>query len=313
MAWPFRNEEWTDLTRTRIELRALIEAIAETERVELLVHPECELPVFEGDVRVHRLPYGDSWTRDTAPVFGLDGDELVALCFEFNGWGGKYRLVGDEDLARRLATHLNLRAHEFDFVLEGGALEFDGEGTLLTTGCVALPNRTDEPSGMLERMGVALGVSTVLHIEGQLAYDHTDGHIDTLARFVRPGEVVCMRASGGDPNGAVLLAVEEQLRELVDAQGRRLCVRTVPSPGAVRGRDGGLLAASYMNYYLANGQLIVPTYGTAHDDEAMASLSALFPERRARGLSARWIVEGGGAFHCITQQIPLLDARQIRG
>lgn len=303
MAWPFRENEWPDLERAQEEIRALVLAIAETEDVLLLVRPGHARVVEHPRVRQMAFAFGDAWTRDTAPVFARRGGEEVALCFRFDGWGGKYRLEGDEDLSERLAARLEVPAIHHDFVLEGGALEFDGEGTLLVTPCLQLPNRAP-PNDLPERLLKAFGVEKMISFEGQLANDHTDGHVDTLARFVKPGHVVCMRGGAGDPNGAMLLAIEEQLGRSVDAKGRTLQVHTIPAPGALIGADGALLAASYCNYYLANDQVIVPTYGVPADAEALAALAELFPERRVRGLSARWIIEGGGAFHCITQQRP---------
>lgn len=303
MAWPYRDDEWTDLGRAQEELRAFVLAIAETESVLLLVRPGDDPAIDHPRVQVLPFAFGDSWTRDSAPIFARRGGEEVALCFRFDGWGGKYPMEGDADLSERLAAHLQVPAIHHDFVLEGGALEFDGEGSLLVTPCLSLPNRAP-PADLTERLVDAFGVEKLISFEGQLANDHTDGHVDTLARFVKPGEVVCMRGEVDDPNGAMLLAIEEQLARSVDARDRTLRVHTIPSPGAVVGEDGALLAASYCNYYLANDQLIVPTYGVSADARAVEALAALFPDRRVRGLSARWIIEGGGAFHCITQQRP---------
>ncbi|MEM7605646.1 MAG: agmatine deiminase family protein [Myxococcota bacterium] len=308
MAYPHLEDEWPDLMGAQREFDALVTAIAETENVELL----CQRPPSSLwntlYVNHHALPYGDVWTRDTAPVFGVGHGRLQAHVFDFNGWGGKFAMAGDQDVAGAVVRVSGAERVAHPFVLEGGALEFDGDGTLLTTRCVGLANRNGKALSDAEvkaRLSAAFAVDTVLVLEGQLAADHTDGHVDTLARFVAPGEVVCMRAGPGDPNGAVLLAVEEQLRSFVDAKGRPLRVHTIPSPGAVAPR-GELVAASYLNYYLANDQIIVPQYGAHHDQEAASNLAALYPARRIRPLSARSLIEGGGAFHCMTQQEPAL-------
>ncbi len=135
--------------------------------------------------------------------------------------------------------------------------------------------------------------------------DHTDGHIDTLARFVAPGVVVCMEANGdGDPNARTLEAIGLALEQMIDARGRKLKVVRVPSPGRVLGRDGTVMPASYVNFYIGNRAVVVPTYGSAHDDRAVESSARLFPSRRTVGIDARAILTGGGAFHCITQQQP---------
>jgi len=307
MAWPYRAGEWPDLEAARAEHLALVRAIAESEPVDLLVHPEVAVPDVGARVRVHRLAYGDAWTRDSLPVMGRRDGEEIALVFDFDGWGGKYPMEGDLDLAARIAEAFELPSRHFDFVCEGGGLEVDGEGTVLTTD--PWLRRLAERAGisvasMTEAVAEAVGAEALLSVEAMLANDHTDGHIDTLARFVRPGVVLTMGLAPGDPNGAMLLALQEQLAELTDAAGRSLEVHTIPAPGRLQSADGELLPASYANYYLANEQVLVPAYGVAADEEAVAALQALFPERRARGLSARAIIEGGGAFHCVTQQRP---------
>lgn len=303
LAAPYRDDEWADLAAAKKEHEALVLAIAETERVELITHQPTASQLAHVNIRVHDLPYGDSWTRDTGPVFAFADDALVALSFRFDGWGGKYLMDGDAALSEAIAKAASMPIRTFDFVLEGGAVEFDGEATLLTTPCLSLPNR-NPPADLRAKVKRAFDVDAVIEIEGQLANDHTDGHIDTIARFVKPGEVVCMRGGMDDPNGAMLLAIEEQLSGAVDARGRRLLVHTIPSAGLVRGADGELLAASYCNYYLANAQVIVPQYGVPNDESALSAIAALFPKRRVRGLSSRAIIEGGGSFHCITQQQP---------
>jgi agmatine deiminase len=155
-------------------------------------------------------------------------------------------------------------------------------------------------------LGHALGTERVLWLKGGLAGDHTDGHIDNVARFVAPGVVVHMRASGeDDPNRDTLGAIEEALGTFTDARGRQLKRIAIPSPGAVRDREGEPMAASYMNFYLANRSVIVPTFGSSQDAAALAALSQAFPERRVVGRRANAILEGGGGtFHCMTRQCP---------
>ncbi len=308
MAWPHLAHEWPDLAAAQREHRALVQAIASTEPVDLLVDPGTEAPTGLGDgVRIHRMAVGDAWTRDSLPVMARDDEGELALVFHFDGWGGKFPMPGDEDVSPRVAEAFGLRARKHDFIFEGGGIEVDGEGTLLTT--ESWLRRLAERAGTTpdfeaEQMQRVTGAEKLLRVEAMLANDHTDGHVDTLIRFVKPGVVVTMAGSGGDPNGAMLLAAQEQLHSLTDARGRRLEVHTMPSPGAVLDGDGEILAASYANYYLANDRLIVPTYGVAADAEAIATLQRLFPDREVVGLSGRAIIEGGGAFHCITQQRP---------
>ena len=295
LAWPYRDDEWTDLSAAQNEIRAFIEAIASTERVDLLVHPSIvEPPTFSGNVSIHRIAYGDAWTRDTFPIFTSDGRAIV---FGFDGWGGKYRMPGDEDLSARIAAHCGLDAVASDLVLEGGALEFDGAGNVLTTrACVALRNPSKGDAAFKDLARVLQ--CEVWAIDGTLQNDHTDGHIDTLARFVEPGRVLCMHGRTGDPNRDAMRSIAKQLARL------GLHVDLVPSPGEVRTADGTLLPASYCNYYLANDLLLVPTYGVPNDAEAVETNGSLFPGRRPQGIPSRAILESRVALHCITQLHP---------
>jgi agmatine deiminase len=253
------------------------------------------------EVRFHRARYGDIWLRDTGPVFVTAPGAIRAARFRFDGWGGKYQMEGDSEVSGLVAGWAGVEAVANDFVLEGGAIEVDGAGVLLTTRqCLLGGNRNpdaDERS-MERRLRDALGIERVVWLDRGLQNDHTDGHIDTLARFVAPGVVAAMEPAAGDPNEEALRGI---LRDL-DAAG--LDVVTVPSPGEVLDARGGLLPASYMNFYIGNTAVVVPTYGAAADDAAVARLNALFPGRRVAGSPGKAILVGGGAFHCCTQQQP---------
>jgi agmatine deiminase len=287
--------------------------VAEGETVEVLVPDagqerlaRAALPTH--NVRTHRVPFGDIWLRDTAPLFlrGADG-AAATVRFAFNGWGGKYVLEHDDQVSARIAAipgdgGPGRREFVLPFVLEGGAVDVDGQGSVLTTRqCVLNPNRNgpvDEATveGWLRD---ALGVERVLWLGDGLLNDHTDGHVDTVVRFVRPGVVVAMEARGGDdPNRAALDAL---VRE---AEGHGLEVVRIPSPGRVLDAGGRVMPASYVNFYVANATVVVPTYGSPGDDEAVERIGALFPGRRAAAIDARAVLTGGGAFHCITQQQP---------
>jgi agmatine deiminase len=324
VAWPSAEDLWKeDLVPAQRAFTAMCAAIADLdpetqrprgERLELLV-PDGErrraaMRAFEGLApRVHTLPFGDIWLRDTAPIFLLGTHGVArAACFAFNGWGGKYVLPHDDRVAARIAAVSGVRAAVHPYVLEGGSVEVDGEGTLLTTRqCLLHPNRNPwmDQATVEASLREALGATTVLWLTEGLMKDHTDGHIDTLARFVAPGVVVCMKPSGeDDPNARVLEAIGHDLERMSDAKGRRLTVLRIPSPGLVRGREGEVMPASYVNFYIGNRAVVVPTYGSPYDDEAVESIARLFPARRTVGIDARSILSGGGAFHCITQQQP---------
>jgi agmatine deiminase len=228
--------------------------------------------------------------------------------FGFNGWGGKYVLAHDDRVAARVAEAAGRPAVHHDWILEGGSIDVDGQGTCLTTReCLLNPNRNPRLNRLaIERkLAEALGTRTVLWLEKGLLNDHTDGHVDTLARFVAPGVVVCMEpADPDDPNREVLQAIAADLERFTDAAGRRLDVRRIPSPGRVLGRSGEVLPASYVNFYIANHSVAVPTYDSPHDAAALAMIAELFPNRRTVGIAAKALLAGGGALHCITQQQP---------
>lgn len=319
LAWPSHGHLWrSKLGLVQAEFAALCVAIAEEggEFLDLLVQDDAAefearaaLARVGGQVRFHRVPVGDIWLRDTAPIFVKSrSGALGAACFRFNGWGGKYVLPGDDQVGGRVAALCGLPVFNHDWILEGGSVEVDGQGTVLTTRqCLLNPNRNAgmDQADLEHSLREGLGAEKVLWLEEGLINDHTDGHIDTLARFIAPGVVVCMEArDAGDPNAATLDRIASDLAAFTDARGRTLQVVRVPSPGTVRDEDGELLPASFVNFYIGNGTVIVPTYGTPHDAAAVAALAPLFPGRRVLGRSARAILSGGGAFHCITQQQP---------
>ncbi len=259
--------------------------------------------------RIHEIPFGDIWMRDIAPIFVTsEAGEVAAASFAFNGWGGKYDLPGDAEVSMRVAEAAGLRTFRDELVLEGGSVDPDGEGTLLTTRqCLLNPNRNPGlPQAALERrLGEGLGAEKVLWLGDGLINDHTDGHVDTVARFVAPGVVVCMEPSGGgDPNATALKEIVRDLSAMRDARGRRLELFTVPSPGVVTDPEGELMAASYVNFYVANTTVTVPVYGTPNDGPALRRIEKLFPGRRVFDVPARELLLGGGAFHCISQQQP---------
>ena len=324
VAWPSHEDLWLDaLPAVRASFVALARTIADPdpetgetrgERLEVLVPDEAnEALAREGlaglGARFRRIPFGDVWLRDTTPVFLVSArGERAAARFGFNGWGGKYVLPHDAEVAERVAAACGLPAFVADFVLEGGSVEVDGEGTCLTTRhCLLNPNRNPSMDASRIEAGLLgwLGATKVLWLGDGLRNDHTDGHVDTIARFVAPGRVVCMRPSGpDDPNREALAAIERDLRSFRDAAGRPLDVVTLPSPGLVEGPDGEPMPASYVNFYVSNTAVAVPVYGTPFDGDAVRTIAGLFPTRRVTAIPARDLLAGGGAFHCVTQQQP---------
>lgn len=245
-------------------------------------------------------PFGDIWLRDTGPIVLGSGKARRARGFGFNGWGGKYDLEGDQDIGERLAQTAGLEFAKAGWVLEGGAIDGDGSGTVLTTEqCLLNPNRNAMTrEGVEQRLLDDLGFERVVWLGSGLMNDHTDGHIDNLARFVAPGRVAIPNLGYDDPNEAVFKDAARRLR------GSRLDVVTLPSPGRITDEDGEIIPASYMNFYIGNAAVVVPQYGAANDRAAVDVVQALFPDRVAIGLRADHILTGGGSFHCISQQVP---------
>jgi len=315
-AWPHDPEQWLEgLEAPRRALMEMVAAIVDLdgtaprgERVELLVRDASDEaaarqllgPAVAG-VRFHHTRYGDVWLRDTGPIFVARSGELAAARFRFDGWGGKYVMPGDTEVAAQVMTWAGIAGAAFEFVLEGGAIEVDGTGTLLTTRqCLLGGGRNPglDERALDARLRWALGAERVVWLDRGLRNDHTDGHIDTLARFVAPDVVTCMEPAPNDPNRDALAGILADLR----AAGFEVVV--VPSPGAVEDASGELMPASYMNFYIANTTVVVPTYGAAADDAAVAAIARMFPSRRTVAVDGKAVVVGGGAFHCSTQQQP---------
>ena len=245
-------------------------------------------------------PFGDIWLRDTGPIVIGSGKHRRSQGFGFNGWGGKYELDGDQDVGERLAKRAGLPFAKSDWILEGGAIDGDGSGTVVTTEqCLLNPNRNALTRAEIEeRLLGDLGFERVVWLGSGLLNDHTDGHVDNLARFVAPGRVAIPTAARDDPNEPVYRDAARRLR------ATRLDVVTLPSPGRLADADGELIPASYMNFYIGNAAVIVPQYGASNDRAAVDVVQALFPDRVAVGLRADHILTGGGSFHCISQQVP---------
>ncbi len=293
------------------------------ERVELLVRGEEARVAAEAmrlglpdpaAIRLRDAPIGDVWLRDTGPIFVED--DMVgtsASAFRFNGWGEKYLLPDDDRISGIVAEQAGARLRLFDaLIAEGGALEVDGEGTCITTRqCLLNKNRNPALSerdveGVLHK---AIGAEKVIWLDEGMIGDHTDGHVDNLARFIAPGKVACMRSTGkDDPNSKVFEAIRKMLESSTDAAGRPLEVIELPSPGRVT-LDGKIVPASHMNFYISNYALIMPSYGglTGEDETALECLEILeahVDRPHFYAIDSSHLLSGGGSFHCISQQQP---------
>lgn len=308
--WPAAADLWeADLEPARAEFAAFLTASGApltvyAATVEAEADARRRLP---GRVTIIREPYGDVWARDTGPVFVAGPDGLQAVRMQFNGWGGKYELPGDQSIGARIAAQAGAKIIAADFTCEGGALEFDGQGTLITTRqCVLNANRNARftEADFEARAEALFGVTKVIWLEAGLNGDHTDGHVDNIARFAAPGVVVCQAPVGpDDPNAKVLTAIRRDLERARDAKGRALRVVEIASPGFVDDGDGAPAAASHMNWIVGPKTVVMPAYN-AHSRKAARALKAAFPGREVAVRASNAILTGGGSFHCVTCNQP---------
>ncbi|MGX1747606.1 MULTISPECIES: agmatine deiminase family protein [unclassified Brevundimonas] len=316
VGWPSHADLWEDnLEPAQAEVEALVRALAGPgrEQVKLMVGNDEALADAQArfadvaGVTVVAGRFGDIWLRDTGPIFGAGS--ASAQAFVFNGWGGKYDLPHDDEVADQIGEQTGVALTRHDFILEGGAVDHDGEGTVLTTRqCVLNRNRntgwTEETAEAA--FAEALGARKVLWLGDGLLNDHTDGHVDNLARFVAPGVVACPIAFGPkDPNAEVYDETAQALSAMTDAAGRPIQVLRIPSPGLVLDEDERPIPASHMNFLIADGAVIVPTYGNDMAARlACEALATVFTDRKIIPLPSTAILSGGGSFHCISQQEP---------
>ncbi|MFC5372969.1 agmatine deiminase family protein [Brevundimonas faecalis] len=316
VGWPSHEELWGEyFAQAQDEVEALVRALAGPgrEQVRLMIGNEEALPGVHArldgvaGIEIVAARFGDIWLRDTGPIFSAES--AVANAFGFNGWGGKYVYKHDDEVADWIADFSGAPATRHDFILEGGALDHDGEGTVLTTRqCLLNRNRNanwtqaDAEAALAE----AVGAKVVVWLGDGLLNDHTDGHVDNLARFVAPGVVACPIAFGPkDPNAEVYDETARLLSETTDAMGRRLKVLRIPSPGLVLDADERPIPASHMNFLIADGAIVVPTYGNDMAGRlAGEALATVFPDREIVLSPSNAVLTGGGSFHCISQQEP---------
>jgi len=313
ISWPCKELTWKghfrEATRSYVEV---IRTIHRFEPVTVLATPQTFAEARRAlgtDVEILELELDDSWIRDNGPIFVRREDGQVALVdFKFNGWGGKFLPCDKDDLAPvRIAGHLGMRCYEANLVLEGGAISVDGEGTLLTTEqCLLNPNRNPalSRSEIESALGEFLGIRKVIWLGRGLQGDVTDGHVDAVAGFVRPRTVLLTYPDDrDDPNRAALEENLNRLETATDAKGRSLeILKLVQPPPMVH--EAIPLAPSYLNHYIANGGVVMPTYGIPEDRLALETLRTVYPDREVVGVYGAYLEIGGGVVHCITQQRP---------
>lgn len=319
IAWPHNTDTWPGrFARIPATFTQFVAELGKVQPVHVLSGPSNISPSARSllapidQVKLHDVATNDSWIRDYGPTFvkrKADG-ALIGIDWKFNAWGGKYPPYDDDArAAEKICLSLGCPRSMSSLYCEGGALETDGQGTLLTTSsCVLSPTRNPGWSrAMVEtELMRQLGVNRIIWVDGGgLIGDDTDGHIDQLARFVAPGIVVAATSSDrNDPNRAGLARNVEILRQATDAQGHALRVFELPTPPP-RFIDGKRVPESYCNFLFANGIVIVPTFGNeATDRDALELLGSLLPQHRMVPLDASDLIWGLGAFHCVSQQQP---------
>ncbi|GIW25955.1 agmatine deiminase family protein [Meiothermus sp.] len=311
-AWPYDDEKWLGyLEPVRQEFATFVNTLARFEPVHLVVNDEeSEQDAknrLSGPIQFHRIPHDDLWLRDSGAMFvtrSQTSPELAAINWEFNGWGGKYPATQDNQMPRHMARILGVKLFEAGIVMEGGSLEVNGAGVGLTTRqCLLAPERNpglDEEAleGYLREY---LGIDHLIWLGEGLEGDHTDGHIDTLTRFTAPRTIVTSVCS--DPDDPNHRPLQENLEILQSLGGFRIVKLPLPQ-NPIWLNDQTRLPLTYANFYIANGAVLVPLYGDPHDAQALEILRPLFPEREVIGLKSRYLMTGGGSFHCVTQQQP---------
>ena len=325
LSWPHKEASWPgNFGPVPTIFASMVRCLIEREEVHINVAgPEMETAVRgfltdegvgTGNVFFHLNPTDDAWCRDHGPIFiqrDAHGRQQEAIVdWGYNAWGGKYPPYDQDDvIPTRIGAEYGIPVFHPGIILEGGSLDVNGHGTLLTTeACLLNPNRNPQldRAGIEARLRAFLGVSKILWLGEGIAGDDTDGHVDDLARFVDRNTVVTVvEEDRADQNYEPLQQNLERLRGMTDQDARPLRVVTLPMPRPLY-HAGQRLPASYANFYIANGLVLLPTYDPPRDEEAATTLQALFPDRDVIGIDCADLVWGLGAFHCVTQQWPAL-------
>jgi agmatine deiminase len=294
-------------------LTNLVRTIARFEPVNVLVPTATYAKrvadlVGTANIRFHHVPTNEPWCRDHGPAFVANVEEKAIVDWGYNAWGGKYPPWEDDDqVPTRIGELLNLRVFEPGIVMEGGAVDFDGRGSILTTrDCLLNPNRNGNLN-IHDIEGYLLdfyGQERVLWLEGGIAGDDTDGHVDDLARFIDSGTIVVgVERDPNDENHEPTTSAANQCRQLCDIDGKPYRVVELPMPGRVE-IDGERVPATHVNFYFVNRALLVPTFGRESDDACLSILADLLPDREVVGVDCSELIWGLGAVHCLTQQEP---------
>ena len=320
VAWPHCGTDWKDM---------LDEAQSCFKEVAKAITREMKLIVIAPDINVvkqqlsdidnadnviyQEIDTNDTWARDFAPISVIDGSKHVMLDFKFNAWGMKFAACHDNMICLNMFQNDIFDAHAIncqDFVLEGGSIESDGKGTILTTSeCLLSPNRNRalDKDEIEEVLNTRLGAKKVLWLNnGELCGDDTDAHIDTIARLAPDNTILYVKCDdSSDEQYESLQHMEKELKSMTNAQGEQFKLVALPCPAPIYDEEGQRLPATYANFLITNTQVLVPIYNQPENDSiAVKTIAEVFPERNVVGIDCNALIKQHGSLHCITMQIP---------
>lgn len=326
LTWPHPGTDWAGIlddvepvfeaiAKAVLRFEHLIiscEFVARLQQLEQQLNAHAEAQGLPGRVLTVPAPANDTWARDHGPITVCKGDEFSLLDFRFNAWGGKFPYEKDNALSRHLANAGVFGSHAMqavDLVLEGGSIESDGAGTLLTTSeCLLTPSRNPalDRTAIERQLSELLGAERILWLNhGYLAGDDTDSHIDTLARFCARDHICYVACQDvADEHYSALAAMEEELQEFRQADGAPYKLTPLPWPNAIHNQDGERLPATYANFLIINDAVLLPVYDVPQDSLAISVMGNLFPEREIIPINCRPLINQHGSLHCVTMQVP---------
>ncbi len=321
IAWPNEKTDWVEnLTEVIQCYKKIAHNISKFQSLTILGDDIQKVKsdlgeLLNDNIKIIEVGFNDTWIRDYGPISIFKEGSHVLLDFQFNGWGKKFEASKDNQvnqlLGNRLFTDLKLEDH-LDFVLEGGSIETDGKGTLLTTSHCLMAGNRNQPMSHREiekRLKDTLGVSNVLWLEfGWLDGDDTDGHIDTLARFCSEDTIAYVKTDDvNDSHYYDLQDMENELKSFTNAEGKSYNLIPLPLPDPVYSPEGNRLPATYANFLIINEAVLMPLYNCKQDDTALQQLTSAFPDREVIGINCLPLIRQNGSLHCMTMQIPQLN------
>ncbi len=317
MVWPMEHPQWNDIEVVERNYAQVARAICQFEPVTMVVDPSnarSARQLCDDNVEILELPNDDSWARDIGPTFlkHRETGEIAGTDWRFNCWGGYYPAYHeDAQVANRILNHLKIPTYHSSLTLEGGAIHVDGEGTLITTeSCALNPNRNWglDKAAVEKELSRATGCAKIIWLPGDpdgITSDMTDGHIDGVLCFIKPGVVLFETDPDDDPDFLKLEQENRRALELAtDANGNKFEIIDLVVDHGCIGSEEDLFCSSYVNFYIANGGIIMPKYGVPADQQVGDLLAQLFPDRKVVMVDINAIAAGGGGIHCITQQQP---------